>query len=74
MKSLKPLLPLIIATVLLVGGLYWASAQTAAPTERDPRLDKIIEQNELIIKNQEAIQKTLEELKRDMLQLRRRTS
>lgn len=74
MSPTKSLLTVVVTALILTGGLYWAHAQTAAPAESDPRLDKIIEQNTLILKQQEAIQKSLEELKRDVLQLRRRTS
>ena len=46
-------------------------AKTAKP---DPRIDKVIEQNEQILKNQDAILKKLETIETGMTQLRRRSS
>ena len=50
MSPTKSLLTVVVTALILTGGLYWAHAQTAAPAESDPRLDKIIEQNTLILK------------------------
>jgi hypothetical protein len=64
-----------LATGLIVGSFLIAQAQgenkSAAP---DPRLDKLLEQNEKILKNQEEILKNLADLKEGVLQLRRRSS
>jgi hypothetical protein len=66
---------LVVAGAFVLGGLYLAQAQTAVKsTEGDARLDKIIEQNELILKNQAEMKKQLEQLSTDLLQLRRRSS
>jgi hypothetical protein len=52
-----------------------AQAQTQVkPTPSDSRIDKIIEQNDQILKNQELIMKDLSDLKEGILQLRRRSS
>lgn len=45
-----------------------------ASHQPDPRIDKLLQQNELILKNQDEIKKQLEGLKQDILQLRRRAS
>jgi hypothetical protein len=65
----------VVAAGLIAGSLFVAHAQgenkTATP---DPRIDKLIEQNEKILKNQDAILKDLADLKEGVLQLRRRSS
>ena len=70
----KTLIGLVVVSLIAAGSLYLAEAQTNDTAGKDPRLDKILEQNERIIKGQEEIQKTLGELKQDLLQLRRRSS
>ena len=71
----KTRLVLCLAALFVAGGLYLAHAQTApAPKDGDPRLDKIITQNEQILKNQDDLKKTLDSLRQDVLQLRRRSS
>jgi hypothetical protein len=50
-------------------------AQTQVkPPPADPRVDKIIDQNDQILKNQDQILKDLSDLKEGVLQLRRRSS
>jgi hypothetical protein len=67
---------LFAAVALLVGTLV--VAQSDAPAQAKPaadsRIDKLLEQNDQILKNQQEIMKVLEQLKTDMNQLRRRTS
>ena len=48
-----------------------ATENAAAP---DPRIDKLLEQNEKILKNQDEILNRLEKLDKDLLQVRRRSS
>ena len=64
-----------VATALVAGSLFVARAQTEtkAPPP-DPRIDKLLDQNEKILKNQDEILKDLGDLKEGVLQLRRRTS
>ena len=62
----------------LVGGsLFMAQAQSdvkpVAPAP-DARIDKLLEQNEKILKNQDEIIKTLADIKEGVLQARRRSS
>jgi len=64
-----------LAAALVVGGLFLARAQTPVkPPPPDPRIDKIIDQNDQILKNQDQILKDLSDLKEGVLQLRRRSS
>ena len=64
-----------LAAGLIVGSFFIAPARAenklAAP---DPRIDKLIEQNEKILKNQDEILKQLADLKEGVFQLRRRSS
>ena len=64
-----------LAAGLIAGCLFiaqaWGESKTTAS---DPRLDKLIEQNEKILKNQDEILKELADLKEGVLQMRRRTS
>ena len=66
----------ILAASLLAGGLLIAQTQTETKSAAasDSRIDKIIEQNEKILKNQEEMLKELADLKEGVLQMRRRTS
>ena len=66
----------ILAASLLAGGFLIAQAQTETKSAAasDSRIDKIIEQNEKILKNQEEMLKELADLKEGVLQMRRRTS
>jgi hypothetical protein len=63
---------LAVAAAIIAGSLL-AQAQDKAK-ENDPRLDKVLEQNEKILKNQELIIKSLDEIRQDLLQIRRRSS
>ncbi|HVM61735.1 MAG TPA: hypothetical protein VMV72_12805 [Verrucomicrobiae bacterium] len=66
---------LALAAGLVAGSLFMAQAQTEVkPPPPDPRIDKLIDQNEQILKNQDQIIKTLGDLKEGVLQLRRRSS
>jgi cell division protein FtsX len=71
--KIKHILITVVLAALLAGGLL-VTAQTESKTQPDPRIGKVLEQNEQILKNQEEIKKTLEEVRRDLLQLRRRSS
>ena len=65
----------VLAAGLIAGSLFVAQAQNVAkPAAPDPRIDKIIEQNEKILKNQDEILRQLADLKEGMLQVRRRSS
>jgi uncharacterized protein YlxW (UPF0749 family) len=64
-----------LAVGLVAGSLFMAQAQTTVkPPPSDSRIDKVIEQNDQILKNQEQIIKELNDLKEGVLQLRRRSS
>jgi hypothetical protein len=64
-----------VAVVVSAGSLFVAHAQTElkAPPA-DPRIDKLIEQNEKVLKNQDDILKKLDEMNKGILQLRVRSS
>lgn len=66
---------LALAAALVAGSLFVAQAQnqTKLPPA-DTRIDKLLEQNEKILKNQDEILKQLGDLKEGVLQLRRRSS
>jgi len=65
----------VVAAGLIAASLFMATAQAQTkPAGSDPRIDKLIEQNEKILKNQEDIQKQLADIKEGILQLRRRSS
>lgn len=64
-----------LAAALIAGSLFIAQAQSEnKPAVSDPRIDKLIEQNEKILKNQDEILKQLGEVKEGILQVRRRSS
>lgn len=65
---------LVVIAVVAVAGLLYAQAADDAKLAADPRIDKLIQQNEKILQNQSEILKQLAELKQDLLQLRRRSS
>lgn len=66
---------LSLAAILLGATLFYAHAQTVQQRpSHDGRLDKIIEQNNLILKNQESLREEMQKIQRDLLQLRRRSS
>jgi hypothetical protein len=67
-----------LAVGLVAGSLFMAQGQTEpkppALPPPDPRIDKLLDQNEQILKNQDQIIKDLDDLKEGVLQLRRRSS
>jgi hypothetical protein len=64
-----------LAVGLVAGSLFMVQAQTPVkPPPPDPRIDKVIDQNDQILKNQDQIIKDLNDLKEGVLQLRRRSS
>ena len=57
------------------GRFAHGAAQTQSkPAAPDPRIDKLLDQNEQILKNQDQILKDLDDLKKGVLQLRYRSS
>ena len=66
-----------LAVGLVAGSLFLAQAQSdvkpVAPAP-DARIDKLLEQNEKILKNQDEILKELADIKEGVLQARRRSS
>jgi len=64
---------LAIAAVLIAGSFVLAQS-SGSSSGGDPRLDKIIEQNEKIIKNQEEILKQLGVINENVFVLKRRSS
>ena len=68
----KTLVALCIAA--LVAGTFVLAQSTGSAPSGDPRLDKILEQNEKIMKNQEEILKQLAQIKDWVDWLRRRSS
>jgi hypothetical protein len=64
-----------LAAGLLAGSLFVAHAQSdVKPAPPDPRIDKLLDQNEKILKNQDDIIKALADIKEGVLQVRRRSS
>jgi hypothetical protein len=73
--NIKHVAILALAAGLIAGSLFITQAQGEnKPAASDPRIDKLIEQNEKILKNQDEILKQLGELKEGVVQLRRRSS
>jgi hypothetical protein len=66
------LIALLVALALT--GLYLAHAAEEDKRPADPRIDKLLEQNEQILRNQAEILKRLDKIDQDLLQLRRRVS
>jgi hypothetical protein len=63
-----------LAAGLIAGSLFVAQAQSdVKPAAADPRVDKLLDQNEKILKNQEEILQDLADLKKGVLQLRVRS-
>ena len=58
----------------IAGTFVVAQAQNPAKPPPDPRIDKLLEQNEQILKNQDEIFKTLANMKESLLILKRRSS
>ncbi len=65
---------LAAVALLAVAGLYFVRAADEAKPAPDPRIDKLIQQNEQILKNQDEIKQKLDKMTQDLLQLRRRAS
>ncbi|HTS20143.1 MAG TPA: hypothetical protein VMP11_21395 [Verrucomicrobiae bacterium] len=66
---------LALAAGLVAGSLFMAQGQTQPkPPPTDSRIDKLIDQNEQILKNQDQMIKDLDDLKKGVLQLRVRSS
>ena len=66
---------LMLAVGLVAGSLFVAQAQSEPkPASPDARIDKLIEQNDKILKGQNDILKALTDLKEGVLQIRRRSS
>ncbi|HUJ10896.1 MAG TPA: hypothetical protein VL171_12795 [Verrucomicrobiae bacterium] len=66
-----------LAVGVVAGSFFISQAQGQTKTTlaaADPRIDKLIEQNEKILKNQDEILKELADLKEGVLQIRRRSS
>ena len=64
-----------LAAGLIAGSLFVTQAQSEVkPPTTDTRIDKLLDQNEKILKNQDAIIKELDEIKEGVLQVRRRSS
>jgi hypothetical protein len=73
--NIKNIAIFVLVGGLIAGSLFIAQAQSEnKPAVSDPRIDKLIEQNERILKNQDEILKQLGEVKEGVLQMRRRTS
>ena len=66
-----------LAAGLVAGSLFLAQAQSdvkpVAPAP-DARIDKLLEQNEKILKNEDEILKKLADIQEGVLQARRRSS
>ena len=66
---------LTLAVVLSAGALVVAHAQTQPKAlSQAAQLDKIIQQNEKILSNEEEILKAISQLREDVLILKRRSS
>ena len=73
--NIKSIAIFALAAGLIAGSLFIAQAQSEnKAAASDPRIDKLIEQNEKILKNQDEILKQLGEVKEGVLQIRRRSS
>jgi len=73
--NIKIVVLFAVAAGLIAGSLFVARAQGDNNSPAlDPRIDKLIDQNEKILKNQDEILKQLSDVKEGVLQLRRRSS
>lgn len=73
--NIKNVAIFVLAAGLIAGSLFIAQAQSEnKPAAADPRIDKLIEQNDKILKTQDEILKQLGEVKEGVLQIRRRSS
>ena len=65
----------VVVTLLAIAGLVYAQGQGPTPAPKpDPRIDKLLIQNEQILKNQQDILKQLAEIQVGVTQTRRRGS
>ena len=63
-----------IAALLVVGTFALAQTEKPVTPANDPRLDKVLEQNQKILEQQDQILKKLDDLNTGIAQLRRRSS
>jgi len=70
----KLVVPVCVAVLLVAAAVTWAQSTKSQAAPSDPRIDKVIEQNEKILKNQEDILKKLDELQGGISTLKRRSS
>jgi len=73
----KSVVAIALAVGVVAGSFFIAQAQgetKSAAAAADPRIDKLLEQNDKILKNQDEILKQLADLKEGILQVRRRSS
>lgn len=63
-----------ICVAIALAVTYALAQEQSKPSIPDPRIDKLIEQNEQILKNQTTILEKLDKLEQGMLQVRRRGS
>lgn len=65
---------LLLVAIFVVAAGFWTYAQQQRETKPDPRVDKLLEQNEQILKNQAEIMKSLETIQGGLQVLRRRST
>jgi len=71
----KTVIASCIAAVIVASTLVFAQApKPASQPIADPRIDKLLQQNELILKNQQEILKQLEDVKTVVGGLKRRAT
>jgi hypothetical protein len=70
----KLLTALCLASALAGATFVWAQSKETIKIVEDPRIDRLLEQNEKILKNQEEILKQLDQVKTWVDWLRRRSS
>jgi hypothetical protein len=69
----KLIVSLCVAGILAAAAVAWAQQKPTTPGT-DSRIDKLVEQNEQILKNQAEILKKLDNIETGIGQLRRRAS
>jgi hypothetical protein len=70
----RTIVALSVAIAVVVGTWAIAAQPTKPAAGSDPQLDKVIQQNDQILKNQAEIMKTLQEVQAGINALRRRSS
>ena len=70
----KTFMTVAVAALLVAGTFAIAQAPTQPKPPADPRIDKLLEQNEKILQNQQDILKQLGDVKESITWLRRRSS